>query len=55
MNVENDFIKHIVATKKSTNDWPEWKKNLLGGDDLSSKSIKVLNGLVIKKEKNDKK
>ncbi|WP_219606892.1 hypothetical protein [Pectobacterium versatile] len=42
MNNENKFIKHIVETKKSVNDWPEWKRNLLGGDEVSSKSFKTL-------------
>jgi hypothetical protein len=42
MNNENKFIKHIVETKKSVNDWPEWKRNLLGGDEISSKSFRTL-------------
>ena len=51
MSIENGFIKHVVATKKIINEWPEWKKNMLGGDDLSSKSIKVLNNLVLQEDK----
>lgn len=51
MSIENGFIKHVVATKKRINEWPEWKKNMLGGDDLSSKSIKVLNNLVLQEDK----
>ncbi|HEY2453756.1 MAG TPA: hypothetical protein VGI71_14190 [Scandinavium sp.] len=51
MSIENGFIKHIVATKKRINEWPEWKKSLLGGDDLSSMSIKVLNNIVIQQDK----
>ena len=42
MNNENKFIKHIVETKKSVNDWHEWKRNLLGGDEISSKSFRTL-------------
>lgn len=26
MSIENGFIKHVVATKKIINEWPEWKK-----------------------------
>jgi hypothetical protein len=26
MSIENNFIKHIVATKERINEWPEWKK-----------------------------
>ncbi|GJK90880.1 hypothetical protein [Klebsiella grimontii] len=55
MSIENNFIKHIVATKERINEWPEWKKNLLGGDDLSSKSIKVLDNLAIQQDKKNKK
>ena len=40
-----------MTTKKIINEWPEWKKNMLGGDDLSSKSIKVLNNLVLQEDK----
>lgn len=39
---ENNLIKHIIETKKIVNDWPEWKKNSLGGGDYKTKCIKVL-------------
>ncbi|WP_318365717.1 hypothetical protein [Enterobacter sp.] len=57
MNNENKFIKHIVETKKNVNDWPEWKRNLLGGDEASSKSFRVLaaSGFVSGKLKVNKK
>ncbi|WP_199200046.1 hypothetical protein [Kosakonia sp. H7A] len=55
MNGDNGFIKHIVATKKSTTDWPEWKRNLMGVDEFSSKSVKVLNGLALSQSKTRKK
>ncbi|HGY5111954.1 hypothetical protein RYZ59_17735 [Citrobacter sp. HN-141] len=57
MNNENKFIKHIVETKKNVNDWPEWKRNLLGGDEVSSKSFRTLatSGFVSGKLKASKK
>lgn len=54
---ENKFIKHIVETKRRVNEWPEWKKNLLGGDEFYSGTLKTLNasGMVINKEKSNEK
>lgn len=53
---ENKFIKHIVETKKRVNEWPEWKRNLLGGDEFHSKTLNTssTSGMIIEKEKSKK-